>query len=137
MEKIINGKKVMAQVLGGFQIEKLGKKYIICSFDEEIDKKNNLIMIYEVDENENIVSIPDNEKELVLKFYNNFKNLGVPVKDGRALRSSVTLGLLAPLHSFPSLRSVIHSVSLWWLPSALLHALTLFYSIKYCHFYVK
>ena len=39
-----------------------------------LDKKNNLIMIYEVDENENIVSIPDNEKELVLKFYNNFKN---------------------------------------------------------------
>ena len=74
MEKIINGKKVMAQVLGGFQIEERGKKYIICSFDEEIDKKNNLIMIYEVDENENIVSIPDNEKELVLKFYNNFKN---------------------------------------------------------------
>ena len=64
----------MAQVLGGFQIEELGKKYIICSFDEEIDKKNNLIMIYEVDENENIVSIPDNEKELVLNFYNNFKN---------------------------------------------------------------
>ena len=61
MEKIINGKKVMAQVLGGFQIEELGKKYIICSFDEVIDKKNNLIMIYEVDENENIVSIPDND----------------------------------------------------------------------------
>ena len=74
MEKIINGKKVMAQVLGGFQIEELGKKYIICSFDEENDNKNNLIMIYEVDENENIVSIPDNEKELVLKFYNDFKN---------------------------------------------------------------
>lgn len=74
MEKIINGKKVMAQVLGGFQIEELGKKYIICSFDEENDNKNNLIMIYEVDENENIISIPDNEKELVLKFYNDFKN---------------------------------------------------------------
>lgn len=74
MEKIINGKKVMAQVLGGFQIEELGKKYIICSFDEENDNENNLIMIYEVDENENIISIPDNEKELVLKFYNDFKN---------------------------------------------------------------
>lgn len=73
MEKIINGKKVMAQVLGGFQIEELGKKYIICSFDEEDDNENNLIMIYEVDENENIISIPDNEKELVLKFYNDFK----------------------------------------------------------------
>ncbi len=68
MEKIINGKKV--EILGGFEIEELKKSYVLCSYDEEA------IVIMEIEKNGdeiNLVSIPDEEKEMVLLFYQSLK----------------------------------------------------------------
>lgn len=73
MKKIINGIEREVQILGGFEIDELGKKYIICTYDDDKKSNNELVMIYEINANNNIVSIPNNEKDLVLHFYKLFK----------------------------------------------------------------
>lgn len=73
MKKIINGKEVEVTILGGFEIEELGKRYIMCSYDDNIDSDKELVLIYEIDEDNNLVSIPSDEKEIVLDFYNALK----------------------------------------------------------------
>lgn len=76
MKKIINGKETEVNVLGGFEIPELRKKYVLCSYDDNPASKKALIMIYEVEENDNehtLVSIKKDEEELVLKFYNELK----------------------------------------------------------------
>lgn len=73
MKKIINGKEVEVTILGGFEIEELGKRYIMCSYDDNIDSDKELVLIYEIDEDNNLVSIPSDEKEMVLDFYNALK----------------------------------------------------------------
>ncbi len=73
MKKIINGKEVEVTILGGFEIEELGKRYIMCSYDDNKDSDKELVLIYEIDEDNNLVSIPSDEKEMVLDFYNALK----------------------------------------------------------------
>ncbi len=73
MKKIINGKEVEVTILGGFEIEELSKRYIMCSYDDNIDSDKELVLIYEIDEDNNLVSIPSDEKEMVLDFYNALK----------------------------------------------------------------
>ena len=73
MKKIINGKEVEVTILGGFEIEELGKRYIMCSYDDNKDSDKELVLIYEIDEDNNLVSIPSDEKERVLDFYNALK----------------------------------------------------------------
>lgn len=73
MKKIINGKEVEVTILGGFGIEELGKRYIMCSYDDNKDSDKELVLIYEIDEDNNLVSIPSDEKEMVLDFYNALK----------------------------------------------------------------
>lgn len=76
MKKIINGKEIDVDVIGGFEIPDLDKKYILCSYDDDKSSNDALVMIYEIeniDGIENLVSIKDEEKELVLKFYESFK----------------------------------------------------------------
>lgn len=73
MKKIINGKEVEVTILGGFEIEELGKRYIMCSYDDNKDSDKELVLIYEIDEDNNLLSIPSDEKEMVLDFYNALK----------------------------------------------------------------
>lgn len=73
MKKIINGKEVEVTILGGFEIEELGKRYIMCSYDDNKDSDKEMVLIYEIDEDNNLVSIPSDEKEMVLDFYNALK----------------------------------------------------------------
>lgn len=73
MKKIINGKEVEVTILGGFEIEELGKRYIMCSYDDNKDSDKELVLIYEIDEDNSLVSIPSDEKEMVLDFYNALK----------------------------------------------------------------
>lgn len=73
MKKIINGKEVEVTILGGFEIEELGKRYIMCSYDDNKDSDKELVLIYEIDEDNNLVSIPSDEKEMILDFYNALK----------------------------------------------------------------
>lgn len=76
MKKFVNGKEIDVDVIGGFEIEELGKKYVVCSYDDEPTSDEQLVMIFEIeniDGVENLVSIKSEEKELVLKFYNSYK----------------------------------------------------------------
>jgi hypothetical protein len=70
MEKIIDGKKVNVEIMGGFEIEELKKSYALCSYDDEA------VVIMEIEKNGNeivIKSIPDDEKEMVVLFYQSLK----------------------------------------------------------------
>ena len=60
MKKFVNGKKIDVDVIGGFEIEELGKKYVVCSYDDEPTSDEQLVMIFEIeniDGVENLVSI--------------------------------------------------------------------------------
>ena len=78
MKVNLDGKEVMVDFLGGFGIDELEKEYALCSYDDGEDKDNVLVAILEIDHDYNgeevLVSIPDEEKEIVLNFYNAFKN---------------------------------------------------------------
>ena len=45
----------------------------MCSYDDNKDSDKELVLIYEIDEDNNLVSIPSDEKEMVLDFYNALK----------------------------------------------------------------
>ena len=64
MKKIINGKEIDVDVIGGFEIPDLDKKYILCSYDDDKSSEDALVMIYEIeniDGIENLVSIKDED----------------------------------------------------------------------------
>ena len=66
MKKIINGKEIDVDVIGGFEIPDLDKKYILCSYDDDKSSEDALVMIYEIeniDGIENLVSIKDEENQ--------------------------------------------------------------------------
>lgn len=72
MKYIYNNKEIEVDVIGGFKIEELNKEYVLCVYDD--DKKNDKVMIsiMEICDGE-LVSIPNEEKEIVLSFYQSFK----------------------------------------------------------------
>lgn len=77
MKTVINGKEVFVEVIGGFRVEDLDKEYVLCTYDDDKESEKVLMVILEVelDEfgNRNLVSIPDEEKEIVLNCYNAIK----------------------------------------------------------------
>lgn len=77
MKTIIDGKEVNVEVIGGFRVEDLDKEYVLCTYDDDKESEKVLMVILEVelDEfgNRNLVSIPDEEKEIVLNCYNAIK----------------------------------------------------------------
>ena len=77
MKTIVNGKEVSVEVIGGFRVEDLDKEYVLCSYDDDKDSDKVLMVILEVEEDEFgnriLVSIPDEEKEIVLNCYNAIK----------------------------------------------------------------
>ena len=77
MKTEINGKEIYVSVLGGFFIDELEKEYVLCSYDDDKDSDKVMVAILETgtDGNGNkiLVSIPDDEKEIVLNFYKAFK----------------------------------------------------------------
>ena len=77
MKTEINGKDVYVSILGGFVIDELEKEYVLCSYDDDLDSDKVLVGILETSINEFgekiLVSIPDDEKEIVLNFYKSFK----------------------------------------------------------------
>lgn len=72
MKYIYNNKEIEVDVIGGFKIEELNKEYVLCVYDD--DKKNDKVMIsiMEICDGE-LVSIPNEEKEIVFSFYQSFK----------------------------------------------------------------
>ena len=77
MKTQINGKDVYVSILGGFVIDELEKEYVLCSYDDDINSDKVIVAILETNVNENgdkiLVSIPNDEKEIVLNFYKSFK----------------------------------------------------------------
>lgn len=78
MKTIIGGKEISVEVIGGFRVEDLDKEYVLCTYDDDAESEKVLMVILEVqlDEfgNRMLVSIPDEEKEIVLNCYQAIKN---------------------------------------------------------------
>lgn len=78
MKTIVAGKEVSVEVIGGFKIDELDKEYALCTYDDDKTSDRVLMIIMEVNIDEygviSLASIPDEEKELVLEFYNAIKN---------------------------------------------------------------
>lgn len=72
MKYIYNSKEIEVDVIGGFKIEELNKEYVLCVYDD--DKNNDKVMmcIMEICDGE-LVTISNEEKEIVLGFYQSFK----------------------------------------------------------------
>ena len=77
MKCIYNNKEIEIEVIGGFKIEELNKEYVLCVYDDNKDSDKVLMVILEVelDEfgNRNLISIAEEEKEIVLNCYNAIK----------------------------------------------------------------
>lgn len=78
MKSIVNNKEIDVDVIGGFKIDELQKEYALCVYDDNKESDKVMISIMEVDTdewgNQTLVSILDDEKEIVLSFYQSFKD---------------------------------------------------------------
>lgn len=73
MKTVINGKEVSVEVIGGFRVEDLDKEYALCTYDDDGNSDKVMMVILELNVDEygfkTLVSIPDEEKEIVLECY--------------------------------------------------------------------
>lgn len=73
MKTVINGKEVSVEVIGGFRVEDLDKEYALCTYDDDANSDKVMMVILELNVDEygikTLVSIPDEEKEIVLECY--------------------------------------------------------------------
>lgn len=69
-----NGNDLTIAVLGAFKIDALEKEYIMYSLvDSDITNENGYVLLAEIIHDEDgtkILGIKDNEKDLVMAFYN-------------------------------------------------------------------
>lgn len=68
---------VTIEILLDFKIEKIGKNYILYTVNDHEDKDYSNIFISEINRNEKettIIPIKEDEKEMVLHFYEQIKN---------------------------------------------------------------
>ena len=69
-----NGNNVTASVLGFFKIEELNKEFVMYSIvDDNVEEDDCVILLGEVvreDDNVQILGIDENEKDLVVAYYN-------------------------------------------------------------------
>ena len=72
MKCMYNNKEIDVEVIGGFRIDELQKEYVLCVYDDNKESDKVMMSIMEKD-GEDLVSIPDEEKEIVLDFYQSFK----------------------------------------------------------------
>lgn len=78
MKTIVGGKEVSVELIGGFRVEDLDKEYALCTYDDDMNSDKVMVIIMEVNRDEygavTLVSIPEEEKEIVLECYKAFKN---------------------------------------------------------------
>jgi hypothetical protein len=72
MKCIYDNKEIEVEVIGGFKIDELDKEYILCTYDDDNDSDEVMVCIMEINDGE-LVSIPENEKEIVFSFYQSVK----------------------------------------------------------------
>lgn len=69
-----NGETITVDVILGFEIEELNKKYIAYTLNDNGEDEDVDVLISEV-ENNKLKSIPDEEINIVLEYYNEAKKL--------------------------------------------------------------
>ena len=69
-----NGETITVDVILGFEIEELNKKYIAYTLNDNGEDEDVDVLISEV-ENNKLKSIPDEEINIVLEYYNEAKEL--------------------------------------------------------------
>ncbi len=77
--EVINeeNQKVLVEILGSFSIEEYNKNYIVYTLNDKGDTKEVTILLSEIvyqNEKPELVSIPENEINLVLNFYDNVRD---------------------------------------------------------------
>jgi uncharacterized protein YrzB (UPF0473 family) len=70
-----NGETIAIEIIFSFVVEELNKKYIAYTFNDDGKSESVEVFISEIDENNNIKSIPFNEKEMVMEVYEKAKEL--------------------------------------------------------------
>ena len=70
-----NNNDATIEIIFSFSIEKYNKKYIVYTIDD--DGKSELVDVFisELDENNKIRPIPEKQKEIVLKIYEEAKKM--------------------------------------------------------------
>jgi uncharacterized protein YrzB (UPF0473 family) len=69
-----NGETITVDIILGFEIEELNKKYIAYTLNDNGEDEDVDVLISEV-ENNKLKSIPDEEINIVLEYYNEAKEL--------------------------------------------------------------
>lgn len=69
-----DGETITVDVILGFEIEELNKKYIAYTLNDNGEDEDVDVLISEV-ENNSLKSIPDEEINIVLEYYNGAKEL--------------------------------------------------------------
>lgn len=69
-----NGETITVEIILSFEIEEYNKKYIVYTLNDNGEDEDVDVLISEV-KNNKIISIPNDEIEIVLEYYENAKKL--------------------------------------------------------------
>lgn len=70
-----NGETITIEIILSFVVEELKKSYIAYTFNDDGKSDSVEVFISEIDENNNIKSIPFKEKDMVMEVYEKAKEL--------------------------------------------------------------
>lgn len=73
-----NNEAIIVEVLFNFKIDKIAKEYIVYTLNDDNVSEEVNVFISEIEYENNVpkvVPIKDDEKEMVLLFYNSIKNV--------------------------------------------------------------
>ncbi len=69
-----NGEDIKIEIILSFKVEELNKQYIVYTINDDKTSAEVPILISEIDSNtQRIKSIPESQKDIVLKMYNEIK----------------------------------------------------------------
>lgn len=71
-----NGEKIKIEVILSFVVEEVNKEYIAYTLNDDGNSDVEMVMISEIDmQTQKIKAIPESEKDIVLKYYEDAKNI--------------------------------------------------------------
>ena len=71
-----NGEKIKIEIILSFVVEEVGKEYIAYTLNDDGKSDVEMVMISEIDmQTQKIKAIPESEKDIVLKYYEDAKNI--------------------------------------------------------------
>ena len=69
-----DGESITVEIILSFEIEELNKKYIAYTLNDNEEDEDVDVLISEIEDNK-IKSVPEDEIEMVLEYYENAKSL--------------------------------------------------------------